>query len=134
MRSNSVTRQVSFNRTNIGGKCQNAKNSNVTYWVIFKQCDCGKVQYLVKQVLKKPVLVRLFTFFYEFQLFVYIFQRISAVCLLYHFKSQLFISYSIGFSAVCLDFVRIAFGFDDTQHTFRYHATFLNSEPSKFLA
>ena len=29
-RSNSVTRQVSFNRTKIGGKCQ---NSNATFWV-----------------------------------------------------------------------------------------------------
>ena len=33
--SNSVTRQVSFNRTKIGGKCQ---NSNATFWVIFKHC------------------------------------------------------------------------------------------------
>ena len=39
LRSNSVTRQVSFNRTKIGGKCQNAKNSNATFWVIFKQCE-----------------------------------------------------------------------------------------------
>ena len=38
LRSNSVTRQVSFNRTKIGGKCQNTKNSNATFWVIFKQC------------------------------------------------------------------------------------------------
>ena len=36
LRSNSVTRQVSFNRTNIGGKCQ---NYNGTFWVIFKQRD-----------------------------------------------------------------------------------------------
>ena len=36
LRSKSVTRQVSFNRTKIGGKCQ---NSNATFWVIFKQCD-----------------------------------------------------------------------------------------------
>ena len=35
LRSNSVTRQVSFNRTKIGGKCQ---NSSATFWVIFKQC------------------------------------------------------------------------------------------------
>ena len=35
LRSNSVTRQVRFNRTKIGGKCQ---NSNATFWVIFKQC------------------------------------------------------------------------------------------------
>ena len=34
LRSNSVTRQVSFNRTKIGGNCQ---NSNGTFWVIFKQ-------------------------------------------------------------------------------------------------
>ena len=32
--SNSVTRQVSFNRTKIDRKCQNA-----TLWVIFKQCE-----------------------------------------------------------------------------------------------
>ena len=36
LRSNSVTRQVSFNRTKIGGRCQ---NSNATFWVIFKQCE-----------------------------------------------------------------------------------------------
>ena len=35
LQSTSVTRQVSFDRTNIGSKCQ---NSNVTFWVIFKQC------------------------------------------------------------------------------------------------
>ena len=34
VRSKSVTRRVTFNRTKIGGKCQ---NSNVTFWVIFKQ-------------------------------------------------------------------------------------------------
>ena len=31
LRSNSVTRQVSFNRTKIGGKCQNKKKSNATF-------------------------------------------------------------------------------------------------------
>ena len=35
LRSNSVTRQINFNRTKIGGKCQ---NSNATFWVIFKHC------------------------------------------------------------------------------------------------
>ena len=35
LRSNSVTRQVSFNRTKSGEKCQ---NSNAKFWVIFKQC------------------------------------------------------------------------------------------------
>ena len=35
LRSNSVTRQVNFNRAKIGGKCQ---NSNETFWVIFKHC------------------------------------------------------------------------------------------------
>ena len=39
LRSNSVTRQVSFKKTKIGGKRQ---NSNATFWVIFKQC--GKSQ------------------------------------------------------------------------------------------
>ena len=34
-RSNSATRQVNFNETKIGWKCQ---NSNATFWVIFKQC------------------------------------------------------------------------------------------------
>ena len=38
LRTNSVTRQVSFNRTKIGGKCQ---NSNATFWVIFQQCGTG---------------------------------------------------------------------------------------------
>ena len=32
--SNSVTRQVNFDSTKIGGKCQNE-----TFWVIFKQCE-----------------------------------------------------------------------------------------------
>ena len=36
LRSNSVTRKVNFNRTKIGGKCQ---DSNATFWVIFKQCE-----------------------------------------------------------------------------------------------
>ena len=36
LRSNSVTRQVNFSRTKIGGKCQ---YSNETFWVIFKQRD-----------------------------------------------------------------------------------------------
>ena len=39
LRSDSVTRQVNFNRTKIGEKCQNAKNLNATFWVIFKQCE-----------------------------------------------------------------------------------------------
>ena len=42
LRSNSVTRQVTFNRTKIGGKCQNVKNSNKTFWIIFKHCKCSK--------------------------------------------------------------------------------------------
>ena len=43
LRSNSVTRQVSFNWTKIGGKCQ---NSNATFWVFFKQFGCaGKLCY-----------------------------------------------------------------------------------------
>ena len=36
LRSNSVTRQVRFNRTKMGGQCP---NSNATFWVIIKQCD-----------------------------------------------------------------------------------------------
>ena len=35
LRSNSVTREVNFNRTKIGGTY---RNSNATFWVIFKQC------------------------------------------------------------------------------------------------
>ena len=38
LRSNSVTRQVIFNGTKIGGKWQ---NSIATFWVIFKQCAHG---------------------------------------------------------------------------------------------
>ena len=37
LHSNSVTRQVTFNRTEFGGKCL---NSNATFWVVFKQCGC----------------------------------------------------------------------------------------------
>ena len=33
-----LERQVSFNRSKIGGKCQNSKYSNATLWVIFIQC------------------------------------------------------------------------------------------------
>ena len=39
LRSNSVTRQVSFKKTKIGENCQ---NSNATFLVIFKQCECVK--------------------------------------------------------------------------------------------
>ena len=47
LRSNRVIRQVSFNRTKIGGKCQ---ISNATYWVIFKQCAyVGKYKSIVRQ-------------------------------------------------------------------------------------
>ena len=45
MRSNSVTRPVSFNRTKIVGKCQNSKNWNETFWVIFKQCEAIEVSF-----------------------------------------------------------------------------------------
>ena len=51
LRSNSVTRQVSFNRTKIGGKCQ---NSNATFWVIFKQCSVDfDFLSLVRKLLQK---------------------------------------------------------------------------------
>ena len=47
LRSKRVIRQVSFNRTKIGGKCQ---ISNATYWVIFKQCAyVGKYKSIVRQ-------------------------------------------------------------------------------------
>ena len=36
--SNSVTIQVSFNRTKNGGKTPKFKSLNETFWVIFKQC------------------------------------------------------------------------------------------------
>ena len=35
LRANSVTRQVSFNRTKVGGKCQKFKNSNATFFFSF---------------------------------------------------------------------------------------------------
>ena len=38
LRTNSVTRQVNFDRSKIGGKCQNWKFLNATFWVIFKHC------------------------------------------------------------------------------------------------
>ena len=41
LRSNSVTRHVSFNKTKIDRKCQ---NSNETFWVIFNQCEIGKTK------------------------------------------------------------------------------------------
>ena len=41
LRQNSVTRQVTFNRTKIGGKCQNTKTWNATFLVIFKHCDAN---------------------------------------------------------------------------------------------
>ena len=40
--SNSVTRHVTFNRTKIGGKCQNTKTWNATFLVIFKHCGVRK--------------------------------------------------------------------------------------------
>ena len=39
LQSNSVTRHVRLYRTKMGGKYQNTKNSNATFWVILKQCD-----------------------------------------------------------------------------------------------
>ena len=41
---NSVTRQVNFNRTKIGGKCQNKKQPNATFRVIFRHCEIGKIE------------------------------------------------------------------------------------------
>ena len=38
LRPNSVTRQVSFNRTKIGGKCQNSQIQMRHFWVFLKQC------------------------------------------------------------------------------------------------
>ena len=46
LRSDSVTRQVIFKRTKIGGKCQNSKHSNATFWVIFKPCDTANFSVL----------------------------------------------------------------------------------------
>ena len=40
--SNSVARQVNFDRTKIGGKYQ---NSNETFWVIFNQCESQKSRF-----------------------------------------------------------------------------------------
>ena len=41
LRSNSVTRQVNFNRTKIGGKYQ---NPNATFCVILKHCAIPELQ------------------------------------------------------------------------------------------
>ena len=43
--SNSVTKQVTSNRSKIGGKYQNPKNSNVTFVVIFKQFKMWGIRY-----------------------------------------------------------------------------------------
>jgi len=45
LRSNSVTSQVSFKKAKNCGKCQNAKNSDATFWVIFKQCALAAKNY-----------------------------------------------------------------------------------------
>ena len=42
LRSSSVTRQVRFNRSKIGAKCQNSKIA--TFWVIFKQCATTRLK------------------------------------------------------------------------------------------
>ena len=39
LQSNSVTRQVNFNKTKIGWKMPKLTDSNETFWVIFKQRD-----------------------------------------------------------------------------------------------
>ena len=39
MQSNNVTRQVNLNMTKIGGKCQNWKHSNATFFGIFKHFE-----------------------------------------------------------------------------------------------
>ena len=39
LRSNSVIRQVTFNRTKIDEKYQQMKSSYATFWVIFKHCE-----------------------------------------------------------------------------------------------
>ena len=57
LRSNRVTRQVSFNRTKNGGKCQ---NSNATFWVIFKQCVwCQKSKLLYENLTFLKILLNI---------------------------------------------------------------------------
>ena len=46
--SNSVTRQVNFKKTKIGGKCQNWKRTNTTFWVICKHCSNVHVEKKLK--------------------------------------------------------------------------------------
>ena len=65
LRSNSVTRQVNFNRTKIGRKCQKFKNSNATFWVIFKQCDRVWKSLNVSFYKKKMVRWRYWKFFFS---------------------------------------------------------------------
>ena len=50
--SNSVTWQVNFNRTKIGGKCHNLINSNATFWVIFKKSKVRKIKKNAKNAKK----------------------------------------------------------------------------------
>ena len=47
LRSYSVTRQVTLNRTKIGGKCQSSKIRMRHFWVIFKQCAFTVLQDIV---------------------------------------------------------------------------------------
>ena len=47
LRSNSVSRQVSFKRTKNGGKRQNWRKSNETFWAISKQC--GHILFVFQQ-------------------------------------------------------------------------------------
>ena len=56
LRSNSVTRQVTFKKTKIGGNCQ---NSNATFWAIFKQSDwiIGQKMRLFRLIFKHSVKV-----------------------------------------------------------------------------
>ena len=46
--SNSVTRHVNFKKTKIGGKCQNWKRTNTTFWVICKHCSNVHVEKKLK--------------------------------------------------------------------------------------
>ena len=50
LRSNSVTRQVSLNRTKIGRKMPKFKNSNASYWVIFKH---WRVSLVIRDTVQK---------------------------------------------------------------------------------
>ena len=62
LRSNSVTRQVSFNRTKIGGKCQNSKNQMRHFWQFSNSVLGAQTSFRLSAILKFVWSSRIFDF------------------------------------------------------------------------